>query len=261
MTDYRVNIWRMQTQGDTPGLIAALSDDSPAVRRSAAAALRALGAVAAVPELRAALARETDLSARISLFAALRHLQQESAAQDGSDQKKNVERLVEQLRSGQPARIIEAAEALGRLQDRLAVGPLVVVFNDTALPGRARLAAARALLAMNSAPAVVTLLAALDSDDWRIQRNGLAVLGHLRADWAVDAIYAHLDSANEIVRRTARAALRRIGTPEALAALAAAGGAGADTAYRLARAATKPLTAPGEAGADPENQPPAPPDA
>ncbi len=260
MTDYRVNIWRMQTQGDTQGLIAALSDDSPAVRRSAAAALHALGVVTAVPHLRAALARETDLNTRLSLSAALRHLQQESSADDGSGPE-DVDRLVEQLRSGQPARIIEAAEALGRLQDRLAVGPLVVVFNDTALPGRVRLAAARALLAMNSAPAVVTLLAALDSDDWRIQRNGLAVLGHLRADWAVDAIRAHLDSANQIVRRTARAALRRIGTPEALAALAAADSDGADAAYRLARAVTKPLAAPDEASAGPQTRPPAPSDA
>ncbi|MGQ9887765.1 MAG: HEAT repeat domain-containing protein [Aggregatilineales bacterium] len=259
MTDYQVNIWRMQTQGDTQGLIAALSDDSPTVRRAAAAALRTLGVATAVPHLRAALARETDLNTRLSLFAALRYLQQESSA-DGGSGPKDVDRLVEQLRSGQPARIIEAAEALGRLQNRLAVGPLVVVFNDAALPGRVRLAAARALLAMNSAPAVVTLLAALDSDDWRIRRNGLAVLGHLRADWAVDAICAHVNSANEIVRRTARAALRRIGTPEALAALAAADSAGTETAYRLARAVTKPLTAPDEASAGPETQPP-PPDA
>lgn len=249
MTDYRLNIWRMQMQGDIPGLIAALSNDDAAVRRRAAAALHALGAVSAVPQLRAALARETDLDTRLSLAAALRRLQQETVL-NASDDHETLEQLVAQLRSGQPARIIEAAEALGRLQNRLAVEPLVIVFNDTKLPGRVRLAAARALLAMNSAPAVVTLLAALDSSDWRIQRNGIAVLGHLRADWAVDAISAHLNSANVVVQRTARAALRRIGTPEALAALEAASHSdGANTAYQLSRAVTKPLAAPDEAGA------------
>jgi HEAT repeat protein len=245
-----LNIWRMQTQGDTPGLIAALGDDDPVVRRGAAAALRTLGAVSAVDALRAAVDREKDLNTRLSLASALRGLLQESA-DEAREQAEAVNGLIDLLRSGQPARIIEAAEALGRLQNRMAVGPLVVVFNDAKLPGRVRLAAARALLAMNSAPAVVTLLAALDSSDWHIQRNALAVLGHLQADWAVDAIVSHLGAANDTVRRTARAALRRIGTPEAQAALVAASSAGAasDSAravYQLASASTRPLTPPAD---------------
>lgn len=252
----------MQAQADTPGLIEILNDADPAARRSAAAALRMLGAVDAIPDLRAAVDREKDLNTRLNLASALRQLVQESAEQERASQEV-VNQLIELLRSGQPARIIEAAEALGRLQNRLAVGPLVVVFNDTSLPGRVRLAAARALLAMDSAPAIVTLLAALDSDDWRIQRNGLAVLGHLHADWAVDAIRAHLDADNEVVRRTARAALRRIGTPEALAALAASSDGTARAAYGVAGAVTKPLSPEAESSddsGDSKAAPPAPPE-
>lgn len=242
VTDRRLNIWRMQTQADTPGLIEALSDTDPAVRRAAAAALRTMGAISAIPALRAAASGEQDLATRLNLAAALRYLAQESAEQEHARQEA-FNHLIAMLRSEQPARIIEAAEALGRLQNRLAVGPLVVVFNNAKLPARVRLAAARALLAMNSAPAVVTLLAALDSDDWHIQRNALAVLGHLQADWAVDAVAGHLNAVNNTVQRTARAALRRIGTPEALAALAAASSARARAAYKLASVTTSTLPA------------------
>lgn len=262
VNDHRLNIWRMQTQADTPGLIEALGAADPAVRRAAAAALRTLGAAAAIPALRAAVDSEKDLNTRLDLAAALRHLTQERAEQERASAEA-VSQLTALLRSGQPARIIEAAEALGRLQNRLAVGPLVAVFNDARLPARARLAAARALLAMNSAPAVVTLLAALDSDDWHIQRNALAVLGHLRADWAVDAVAGRLEAANETVRRTARAALRRIGTPEALAALAAASSDGARAAYRLASATTSTFPAldvSQDAPDAPDAADPAPPD-
>lgn len=221
MNDLRLNIWRMQAQADTQGLIRLLDERDGDVRRRAAAALRTLGATEAIPALRAAVDNEKDIATRLHLAAALRHLLQESIEQERASAEE-VNRLIEMLRSGQPLRVIEAASTLGRMKNRLAVGPLVVTFNDSTLPGRARMAAARALLAMDSAPAVVTLLGALDSDDWHIQRNALAVLGHLRADWAVESIQRFLSSDNALIRRTARAALKSIGTPEALAALAVA---------------------------------------
>jgi hypothetical protein len=47
------------------------------------------------------------------------------------------------------------------------------------------------------------------------------MLGHLEADWAVAPLAEVLHDENELVWRTARAALKHIGTPEALAALEA----------------------------------------
>jgi hypothetical protein len=47
------------------------------------------------------------------------------------------------------------------------------------------------------------------------------MLGHLEADWAVTPLTEALKDENELVRRTAHAALKHIGTPEALAALTA----------------------------------------
>jgi hypothetical protein len=75
------------------------------------------------------------------------------------------------------------------------------------------------LIKLESAPVEVTLLAALRNPDWRIRRNATAVLGQLHADWAVHPLIAALRDEQEIVRRTAYAALKRIGTTEALQAI------------------------------------------
>lgn len=210
MSDLPPNIWRLQAQFDTRGLIEALASDDAGIRKRAAAALRTLDAVEAVPALKQALAVEKDLDARSAITAALEHLLPEEA--------EKIPRLIAQLKSTDTATVIHAAHTLGELKDKTAVEPLVLIFHNTQLSGRVRLAAAEALIKLESAPAVVTLLAAVRGKDWHIRRNAVAVLGQLRADWAVEPIVERLNDENDIVRRTARAALKRIGTPEALKA-------------------------------------------
>ncbi len=216
MSDLRPNIWRLQAQFDTQGLIEALNNDDASIRKRAAAALRTMGATEAIPTLQQMLKVEQDPDARHAITAALDHLLPE--------QGEKVPVLIAQLKSSQPEAVIYAARALGELKDKTSVEALVMVFHNPQLSGRVRLAAAEALIKLESAPAVVTLLAALRSANWRIRRNAAAVLGQLQADWAVDSLVACLDDENEAVGRTARAAIRRIGTPEAIEALEAVDG-------------------------------------
>jgi HEAT repeats/PBS lyase HEAT-like repeat len=216
LSDLRPNIWRLQAQFNTQGLIEALKNDDAGIRKRAAAALRTMGATEAIPTLQQMLKVEQDPDARHAITAALDHLLPE--------QSEKVPTLIAQLQSSQPEAIIYAARALGEIKDKTAVEALILVFHNPQLSGRVRLAAAEALIKLESAPAVVTLLAALRSANWRIRRNAAAVLGQLKADWAVDSLLASLDDENEAVGRTARAAIRRIGTPEALEALGAVDG-------------------------------------
>jgi HEAT repeat protein len=216
LSDLRPNIWRLQAQFDTQGLIEALKNDDAGIRKRAAAALRTMGATEAIPTLQQLLKVEQNSDVRHAITAALDHLLPE--------QSEKVPALIAQLQSSQPEAVIYAARALGEIKDKTAVEALVLVFHNPQLPGRVRLAAAEALIKLESAPAVVTLLAALRSADWRIRRNAAAVLGQLRADWAIDSLVSSLGDENEVVGRTARAAIRRIGTPEALEALAAVDG-------------------------------------
>ena len=75
------------------------------------------------------------------------------------------------------------------------------------------------VLLLDSAPAIVTLLGALRNPDWQVRRNAAAMLGMVRASWAVVPLVAALDDPNEIVRRTVETALESINTPEARVAL------------------------------------------
>lgn len=224
MTDIRPNIWRLQATLDINGLVQALTDEDPNIRKRATAALYALGAVDAVPAMRDALDRETNTEVRASLVTALAYLgAEDTTAAKVATQETDVsaaERLILQLNSEQAERVIQAARALGELKDKTAVEPLVIVFRNPALGGYVRLAAAEALLALESAPAEVTLLAALRNAKWQLRRNAAAILGQLRADWAVVPLGESLHDPHEVVSRTARAALKRIGTREARKILA-----------------------------------------
>jgi hypothetical protein len=175
--------------------------------------------------MRETLDKETNTEVRASLVTALAHLGAEDPAAPKAvtapvSDVSTVERMLLQLNSDQPERVIQAARALGELKDKTAVEPLVIVFRNTALNGHIRLAAAEALLALESAPAEVTLLGALRNRKWQLRRNAAAILGQLRADWAVVPLGEALQDPQDIVGRTARAALKRIGTREARKILA-----------------------------------------
>ncbi|MEZ4671045.1 MAG: HEAT repeat domain-containing protein [Anaerolineae bacterium] len=105
----------------------------------------------------------------------------------------------------------------------MAVEALMVTFNNRNLSARVRLAAAEALIRLQSPTADIALLAALRSERWSVRRSAAAVLGQMDADWAVEPLIKALQDPYEVVRRTARAALEHIGTPEAIHAIEAVG--------------------------------------
>jgi len=220
-------IWRMQAQEDVPGLIKAVRDPDAEIRRRAVAALRTLGATNAIPALQAALVVEEDADTRTALMSTLDFLFQKDIDEEengSADERYNrIVSLVSQLNSTSPTRIIQAARALGELREKIAAETLVMVFRNQSHPPAVRLAAAEALVKLESAPVEVSLLGAFTNPDWRVRRNAAAVLGQLRADCAADPLNRALHDTHERVRVTARAALERIGTPEALVILERSG--------------------------------------
>jgi hypothetical protein len=200
----------------------AVKDGPPDIRKRAATALRALGATSAIPALQTILVSEKDPDLRNVLITTLDYLFQQEVDEDEderTEQQSRAVHLIAQLTSDNPEHVISAAQHLADLQEKLAAEALVVVFHNRQLRADVRLAAAEALIKLESAPVEVTLLAVLRNPDWRMRRNAAAVLGQLHADWAVRPLIAALRDEQEIVRRTAYAALKRIGTPEAMRAI------------------------------------------
>ena len=212
VNDSAPNIWQLQAKSEVDGLVAALQHSDASIRKRAAAALRTLGAVRAIPALEKQMTTEQDAEVRTVFAAVLESL----LAEQGPVRRAETRRLIEQLKSEDLGLVIKAARGLGALKDKTAVESLVMVFHNTHMPGKVRLAAAEALIELESAPAVVTLLAALRSKEWTIRRNAAAVLGQLQAEWAVGPLMECLSDEHDLVRRTARAALKRIGTTETL---------------------------------------------
>ncbi|NDJ76920.1 MAG: HEAT repeat domain-containing protein [Chloroflexi bacterium] len=218
MANSRPNIWQLQSRRDVQGLIAALRYPDPEIRKRAAVALRTLDATQAVPALKAAFRAETDRQVRANLSATL-HVLDHRTDVGSLIQHQDLNGLIKALGSRNPDNVIRAAQALGQMNNRLAVEPLVMLFHNSSSPPKVRLAAADALLQLQSAPAVVTLLGALRRESWQVRRNAAAVLGQIQATWAVEPLAAALRDPHPVVRRTAAAALRRIGTADAIAAM------------------------------------------
>lgn len=225
MADSNLDIWRLQAQADTQGLIEALQHSDPEIRRRAATALRALGATSAIPALQASLVDERDTDIRATILSVLDYLFEQEMDEDGeesgeeSGQAHQVVYWIAQLTSDKADQIIRAAQYLAEAKEKIAVETLILVFRNSDLPSHARLAAAEALIKLESAPVEVTLLAALRHPDWRTRRNAAAVLAQISAEWAVEPLAAAMHDDNEMVRKTAYAALKHLGTPEALEAL------------------------------------------
>lgn len=265
------DMWQVHADIDIQGLIKALQSDNVGIRKRAAAALRALGAKAALPQLQAAYSREQDAETRLALEMAVRTLggavQAAPAAEapkpaspvtaplaeppanpvsspppvtvatpildEDDDEEKEldddtnpkldqpiVSQLLERLKSDSVDEVVKAARHLGDIGDKIAVEPLILLFQNAKLSIQVRLTVAEALLKLESAPVEVALLANLRHTDWHIRRNGAAILGQLKAEWAVDPLARALRDTHPVVRRTARAALKHIGTPESRKALA-----------------------------------------
>ena len=177
MSDFKPDIWRLQAQSDTKGLINALSNDDANIRKRAAAALRALGTIEAIPTLRTILETEREPDTRAHLLAALEGLEEEEQRQlplvddDVSDETAIIDtelhRMIRQLKSNDDHDVITAAKKLGELGDKQAVEPLVAIFEDKTKSTRIRLSVAEALLILESALVEIALLGALQKPDWR----------------------------------------------------------------------------------------------
>lgn len=211
----------MQAQADVAGLIRVLQGDDAERRKRAAAALLALDARMATSALRDALHNETDSDTRAHILAALEGLTDEAELEDLPPPEETLlKRMTEKLHDKDPQQVILAAKTLGELGNKLAVESLVMLFKDSKVSIQVRLAVAEALLKLDSAPVEVALLANLRHADSHIRRSGAAILGHIKAEWAIDPLAKALRDPHPLVRRTARAALKNIGTPEARRALA-----------------------------------------
>lgn len=230
MNNFLPDIWRLQANSDVNGLIQALNHPDATTRRRASAALRALGAFEAIEALETSLDRETDPETRSTMLAALSILQQEKERKDLNPQETlemlvlrtidpEIQRLIDDINGADNLKAIRAAQILSEKSAKEAVEPMVMRFNSSKTPITVRLALAEALLKLESAPVEVALLGGLRSDEWQVRRNSAAILGQLRAEWAVEPLAKAMFDKNELVRKTAYAALKRINTPQAQRAI------------------------------------------
>jgi len=226
VNDDKQDIYQMQSELDIDGLVIALASDNKDIRRRAAAALKTIGVAQALPALKSAYQSEEDPQTRHTIATAIEMLTYEARNQSvgNGDEiqlgESKVKRLIRLLQSDDAQKIVDAAHELGDLGDKSAVGALVTLFNDQKQSIHVRLAIAEALLKLESAPVEVALLANLRHPDWHIRRNGAAILGQLKAEWAIQPLAKALNDPHPVVRRTSLAALKHIGTPESRKALA-----------------------------------------
>lgn len=221
MSPIKSNIWQLRAQGNVEGVLKALDETDPGVRRRAIIALRDMKAVEAVPRLKLLLEREFNPELRGILTGAIEALEGKTTPQPGpapvADHRAE---LVKILQTGNDEERIAAIKELSRLDDHTIVEHLVAIFRTPVLAPGVRLAAAEALLALDSAPASVSLLGALRKSEWQVRRNAAAVLGQLKADWCVETLADVLRTdPHPMVRKTAAAALRHINTRQAKAVL------------------------------------------
>lgn len=214
----RPNIWKFQADRDIKGLTKALDYPDPNIRKRAAAALRVLGAREAISSLNRALLKEPNPDVKEHINAALEHLDYDSFVTQVVEER-NVDDLIALLKTGSPEDIIRASKTLGEIGDRLATEPLVMVFRNPLMSDEIRLAAAEALLALQSATSVVSLLGGLKKENWRVRHNAATVLGQLKALWATKPLIEALDDDHPSVRRAAAASLQRFQTPQSIEAL------------------------------------------
>lgn len=221
------NLPQTQAQPDIKGLITALSSEDKLIRRRATAAIRAMGAITGLPALQRAQVAEDDPETGQMMAEAISALKTLSGHPETTDTDTAVEtpqdevkRQIENLKAENADSVLHAAERLGELGDKSAVEALIFAFNNQKHSIHVRLAIAEALLELESAPVEVALLANIRHSDWHIRRNGAAILGQLKATWAIEPLSEILSDPHPVVRRTALAALKHIGTPESRKALA-----------------------------------------
>lgn len=221
--DFNFDIWRMQAQNNTRGLIEILKTGTPDLRQRAATALRAMGVGSAIPALQESLLSETDTAVRETIMTAMEALFETTDPNEAAPkgEARRIVDLIARLNSHNAEHAVRAAQGLGDIQQKLAVEALIITFSNKKLDSRVRLAAAEALIKLESAPLEVTPLAALRSEKWMIRRSAAMILGLYQADWAVPPLITALQDPHELVQKSVRTALEQINTLEAQLALKA----------------------------------------
>ena len=126
----------------------------------------------------------------------------------------DADKLVNDLRSRDPAVREEAAQKLGDLKDPSAVEPLIVVLKKDK-DRNVRWSAEDALVSIG-APAVEPLIKMLDNDSWRVRRRAVRTLGKIRDPRAIEPLVASMKTDDDCyVRKYAAKAIGEINDPRA----------------------------------------------
>ncbi len=126
----------------------------------------------------------------------------------------NADKLINELRSRDPAVREEAAKKLGDLKDPSAVEPLIVVLKKDK-DRSVRWSAEDALVSIG-APAVEPLIKMLGDDSWRVRRRAVRTLGKIRDPRAIEPLVAAMKTDDDCyVRKYAAKAIGEINDPRA----------------------------------------------
>jgi hypothetical protein len=124
------------------------------------------------------------------------------------------DKLMNDLRSRNPAVREEAAQKLGDLKDPIAVDPLIVILRKDK-DRNVRWRAEDALVNIG-APAVEPLIKMLNDDSWRARRRAVRTLGKIRDPRAIDALVVSMKRDEDCyVRKSAAGAIGEIKDPRA----------------------------------------------
>lgn len=203
---------RSGARSAVPGLVAALGDADPGVRRESAKALGAIKDAAAVPPLVKALA---DSDANVRLYAAY--------ALGEIKDPRSVDALLQAFEEEEWAVRDQVLWALGEIGGVHGVGEEIAERVAATLrnPHTSRDEVVWLLRRLDREPAVQQVAALLSEGDPAVRSRALDVLGHLGSTAATEAIVAGLDDVQAAVRRSAIAAVLRLGDRQALQPLKA----------------------------------------
>ncbi|MBL8120945.1 MAG: HEAT repeat domain-containing protein, partial [Anaerolineae bacterium] len=114
MKDFNFDIWRMQAQNNTRGLIEILKTGTPDLRQRAATALRAMGVGSAIPALQESLLSETDPTVRETIMTAMEALFETTDPNEAAPKGKarRIVDLIARLNSHNAEHAVRAAQGL-----------------------------------------------------------------------------------------------------------------------------------------------------
>ncbi len=132
--------------------------------------------------------------------------------------QKGLDEVIEMLDSPDANVRGGAAEALGRIGDKKAVGPLLRLVQDEDRYVRRR--AVQALGELRAERAVRPLVGRLSDNDWFVRWKVAEALGKIGGSGAIEALLIALEDENRYVRDEATAVLQRMKDPTALEMIA-----------------------------------------